>query len=206
MRIKSWGYIASVVLSAISVAILFVIVVSPLLFWVQVQSIDTEKWLNLSKERVFLNYMELLHYLMNPFIETLSLSDIPVSSMGAFHFMEVKHLFIFNSIFAVAFIFISMKAVKWFKQHALAEWARKALNGCVIGLAALVCTIGVGFNVWFEWFHQIIFRNDAWLFDPRTDPVILVLPETFFLVCFVCIMLFASVYFGIVQRYLKHAK
>lgn len=204
MRIKRLGYLASIVLSAVSVAIVAVLLVSPVLFWLQLQSIDTQKWLLLTKEAVFSNYMELLYYLMNPFVSVLSMSDIPVSKMGAFHFMEVKHLFIFNGFCAVIFTVFSVKGVRWFSQKGLAIWARQALYISIIGLFALVCTIGIGFSMWFEWFHQIVFRNDAWLFNPRTDPIILVLPETFFLTCFTCVMIGVGIYYWIVICWLKH--
>jgi integral membrane protein (TIGR01906 family) len=39
----------------------------------------------------------------------------------------------------------------------------------------------VDFNTAFIVFHEIFFTNDYWIFDPRTDPVITILPETFFL-------------------------
>lgn len=206
MRLKSLGYMASIVLSAVSFAIMLMIIVSPALFWVQIQSIDTQKLLDLSKASVFYNYMELLHYLVNPFINILKLSDIPVSNMGAFHFMEVKHLFLFNGACAIVFMWLSLKGIHWFDRRGLGTWVRKTLYACLIGLGALVCVIGLGFNIWFEWFHQVIFRNDAWLFNPQTDPIILVLPETFFLICFVAIMLFVAIYFWIVQRYVNRKK
>ena len=40
----------------------------------------------------------------------------------------------------------------------------------------------------FVLFHQIVFRNDYWIFDYRTDPVITILPETFFMHCFMLIV------------------
>jgi integral membrane protein (TIGR01906 family) len=30
-------------------------------------------------------------------------------------------------------------------------------------------------------FHKLLFRNEYWLFDYRTDPVIMVLPDQFFM-------------------------
>ena len=38
-------------------------------------------------------------------------------------------------------------------------------------------------------FHRIFFRNDYWLFDSRTDPVILILPDAYFLHCALLILL-----------------
>ena len=44
----------------------------------------------------------------------------------------------------------------------------------------------------------LVFRNDFWIFDWRTDPVILILPDTFFLHC--AVLIFALVFlFSIVM-------
>ena len=37
-------------------------------------------------------------------------------------------------------------------------------------------------------FHQIVFRNDYWIFNEATDPVITILPEAFFMHCFMMIV------------------
>ncbi|EGV09472.1 TIGR01906-like family protein [Streptococcus constellatus subsp. pharyngis SK1060 = CCUG 46377] len=40
---------------------------------------------------------------------------------------------------------------------------------------------GIGFDAFFTLFHKILFVGDnTWLFDPRKDPVIWILPEEFF--------------------------
>ena len=37
-------------------------------------------------------------------------------------------------------------------------------------------------------FHELVFQNDYWLFDPVTDPVILVLPDEYFMHCAIMII------------------
>lgn len=50
----------------------------------------------------------------------------------------------------------------------------------VLGLVGVF----IGFEQFFTLFHQILFvGDDTWLFDPAKDPVILILPENFFLAC-----------------------
>jgi integral membrane protein (TIGR01906 family) len=54
-----------------------------------------------------------------------------------------------------------------------------------------ICGILIALN-WeqaFITFHHIFFRNDYWLFDPATDPIIVILPDAFFLHCAVGILL-----------------
>ena len=36
--------------------------------------------------------------------------------------------------------------------------------------------------------HKILFRNDFWIFDAQTDPIIKILPDTFFMHCGILIM------------------
>ena len=51
--------------------------------------------------------------------------------------------------------------------------------------------------------HKIFFRNDYWLFNPATDPIIKILPDTFFMHCgmmIVGIVLLINIIFEIVYR------
>ena len=53
-------------------------------------------------------------------------------------------------------------------------------------LAALAI-IFMNFDRLFVAFHGVFFNNDAWIFDARTDPIILALPQDFFMHCFVLV-------------------
>lgn len=39
--------------------------------------------------------------------------------------------------------------------------------------------VALDFNNAFIIFHKLVFRNDFWIFDYHSDPVIRILPETF---------------------------
>ncbi len=43
----------------------------------------------------------------------------------------------------------------------------------------------IGFDQFFIAFHGLFFNNDAWLFNPLTDPIINALPEAYFMHCFI---------------------
>jgi len=66
---------------------------------------------------------------------------------------------------------------------------RAALWGSVatVGLIALA---GIGsllnFQSLFIFFHQLVFTNDLWLLDPRTDYLLMMFPEGFFLDATLC--------------------
>ena len=53
---------------------------------------------------------------------------------------------------------------------------------CVLPLL-IGAACAIDFNRIFVLFHQVVFNNDDWLFSPKEDPIILFLPERFFLQC-----------------------
>ena len=54
--------------------------------------------------------------------------------------------------------------------------------------AVLAAFIAMNWNKVFVLFHKLIFNNDYWIFDPRTDPVIMILPDAFFMHCALLIL------------------
>ena len=40
--------------------------------------------------------------------------------------------------------------------------------------------------------HKLLFRNDLWIFDSYSDPIILILPDTFFMHCGILIMILVT--------------
>lgn len=176
------------VLTIMSFAILFTILFKPLFAW-QLTGIDTPYLLGLTHEQVLYNYDELLHYLLNPFINTLKMSHIPTSASGAFHFYEVKNLFLLNNVIFVSGVVASVWGIRYVtieKRWYVFAQIGKFLSVLPIGIVLILLA---GFNYWFVLFHQIAFGNNDWLFNPKTDPIIYVLPETFFLSCAVVVLI-----------------
>ena len=50
--------------------------------------------------------------------------------------------------------------------------------------------IAINFEKSFVLFHKLLFSNDYWVFDPEKDPIILMLPEEFFMHAACAILLF----------------
>ena len=97
--------------------------------------------------------------------------------------MEVK--VIFNLFFALLFVTPVFLAGLIYLQHRRnsSSWLLASpIIVCVLPLLiGLACAID--FNRIFVLFHQVVFNNDDWLFSPYEDPIILFLPERFFLQC-----------------------
>ncbi len=103
------------------------------------------------------------------------------------HMVDVQNLFIGGLWLrrGAIFVFVAAVAVLLITK---ADWKRLLPKSFLIGLGSFVgVTTGAGllflsdFNKYFTMFHEIFFDNDLWLLDPRTDLLIRMLPEGFFL-------------------------
>ena len=102
------------------------------------------------------------------------------------HMRDVGALFVWlrRLIWVVIGLFLLLNALgrrlsSW--DDELAPWM--GLGGLVLwGLVALCVGIGCGFNfdALFLRFHELMFSNDLWLLDPRTDAMIRMYPAPFF--------------------------
>jgi integral membrane protein (TIGR01906 family) len=98
---------------------------------------------------------------------------------------DLNALVLVGSALVVAAIFLARKRCKLPSLRPAAFWA---------GVSALTLPIVVGtlaamdFDRAFVIFHRIFFPGkDNWIFNYYTDPIILVLPQTFFMNCAILI-------------------
>ena len=129
------------------------------------------------------NYDALIDYCSPFFTGELDFPTLPESATGISHFVEVK--VIFNLFFALLFItplFLAELIYLQQKRGSTSWMISSPVIVCILPLLiGLACAID--FNRIFVLFHEIVFRNDDWLFSPYEDPIILFLPERFFLQC-----------------------
>ena len=129
------------------------------------------------------NYDALIDW-CSPFCtEKLDFPSLPESASGVSHFVEVK--VIFNIFFVMLFVtplFLASLIFMQYKRESSSWMLASPVIVCVLPLLiGLACAID--FNRIFVLFHQIVFNNDDWLFSPTEDPIILFLPERFFMQC-----------------------
>ncbi|MBR5217888.1 MAG: TIGR01906 family membrane protein [Oscillospiraceae bacterium] len=128
--------------------------------------------------------------------DTFSAGVLPFSAEGASHFADVRVLFLLD--LWVLLVSLAALVLLWvYRRHKAVELHRfrgrgSAFWGCV-GLGAAFLVIGaaaaVDFDRAFTIFHTLFFPGkDNWLFDPYTDPVILLLPQEFFRNCAILIL------------------
>ena len=167
------------------------------------------EWLNLA-DRVYLksetiqyNFHILMNYLTNPFSQVLQMPDFRSSAAGLHHFAVVKNLFHLVQLVTLVTLPIFYFFVKNIvKKGFLALYRKSILTLLILPLVIGLVGVLIGFEQFFTLFHQILFvGDDTWLFDPTKDPVILILPETFFLHAFLLFFGLYESFFGFL--YLK---
>lgn len=193
-RVKRFFQWLSLFLTLVSSAILITINST----WLYRIMIDKEQLLlmtTLSKSELMAQYRELLAYLNFPWIHTLQLANFPMSESGMKHFVEVKHLFLVNSL---VFLLTLIPTI-WFVYHVVntrTTW--RFIRPMQVAMAVpfvIACVMAAGFDRFFIVFHEVLFRNADWVFNPATDPIINVLPETFFLACFILFFICLECFF-----------
>ena len=135
------------------------------------------------------NYEELIAYNQDISKEKLELT-LPMSENGRIHFEEVKDIFVvFQYILLPIGLLGSILGIWMLKKN---KAGYDYLKWTSVFTVAVPVVLGVFIAmVWdkvFVIFHKIFFNNDYWIFDSRTDPIIKLLPDTFFMHCAVMIL------------------
>ena len=155
------------------------------LYYLDIEILKIPETSGVSKEICRLTYDVLIKYNLLGGPEELIFPTIPMSDTGRIHFEEVKDIFIamqLISILAIAALIIWYILYKKKKIKNL-WWMRGA------GLLTFAVAAAVGVALIIDWetafviMHKLFFRNDYWIFNVYTDPVIKILPETFFFHC-----------------------
>lgn len=170
-------------------AVLLTVLISPVIHQMDIERYDLQKISGLSKEMIQAEYHQLTSYLWIWHREPLTLTYFTMSEQGAIHFADVKKLFDFLQIvWLVSGIVALSFGYRRIQKHEY-EFIKYAAWLSIFGPLSLGAIASVNFNAAFTLFHQICFSNDYWIFDAMVDPVILILPEGFFMHCFFAIVL-----------------
>ena len=198
---KDWFYALIISLFIISGAVVFTVFFKPL-YYFDIDFLNIDSFVGMSKDIIKHNYNILIDYQSIFYRGDLLLPDFIMSETGRIHFVEVKRIFeVIQVLFIVtglASLFILIKQKHEIIYLKLASILTIAIPS-IIGLLA-----SIDFDVAFVVFHKIFFRNDYWIFDYRTDPVIMILPQDFFMHCF--IMIVVLIIAGSIAIYLVYKK
>lgn len=184
-----------VLFTIISIAIaLFITINFKPLFYLDIEHLGLVEYSGYSEEVIRRNYDALIEYCSPFFTDSLEFPDFAASESGLFHFEEVKVIFNFIYMCGLTclFIYIPMSIYKIKKKSYSFIKVSAATAVLLPAIAAVLCAIN--FNKLFILFHEIVFNNDDWLFNYKTDPVILILPEEFFMHCLIIIIVLIIIF------------
>ena len=183
----------------LSLAILLTIYLAWLVYPMEISWLNLSSRVHVQPQTIQHNFNVLMDYLTNPLNQALEMPDFPSSASGIHHFAVVKGLFHLAQGVAIVTLPIFYLFWKQVIQKGFLSLYRRGLL-IMLSLPLVLGLVGVfiGFEQFFTLFHQILFvGDDTWLFDPAKDPVILILPEDFFLHCFILFFVTYEILFGL---------
>ena len=183
----------------LSLAILLTIYLAWLVYPLEISWLNLTSRVHVQPQTIQHNFNVLMDYLTNPLSQVLAMPDFPSSESGLHHFAVVKGLFHLTQGVAIVTLPIFYLFWKQVIQKGFLSLYRRGLL-IMLSLPLVLGLVGVfiGFEQFFTLFHQILFvGDDTWLFDPAKDPVILILPEDFFLHCFILFFVTYEILFGL---------
>lgn len=198
----------SVIMSiAVAAALLSGSIAAPILvrgfYYAQIDALELEEASGLSETEIRNAYDEVLDYCTGKSDE-FSAGVLPFSDEGASHFADCRKLFILDfEIFGVSLLLIATltvyrrrRGLHEFCGRSPAFWGAAGICGAICAAAALAAT---DFDRAFEVFHGIFFPGkDNWIFDPKLDPIIKLMPEAFFRNCAILIALLIALVSAII--------
>lgn len=160
-------------------------------YYFEVDYLDIPEYSGMSKETVISNYNTMMNF-FNPFsTASFRLDTLPFSQDGEQHFNEVKN--ITNTLFFAFMISLPLGA---FLLHRAGKRRHRVMIAAGVTAPVLICLLGLPLLLFFDWaltwYHEVVFRNDLWLFPFDTDPIVMILPEEYYWHCTLLIMLIIS--------------
>ena len=182
----------------IAVVLLSASIAAPILcrpfYYAHIGPLELVERTGYTREEIKTAFNEMLDYCLGA--EEFSTGVLKWSDSGKDHFTDVRVLFLLDlkvltgfAVFLIALL-IAIRLGGWRPRRLLgrgpAFWAGAGLAAIFLivgGLAAL------DFDRAFVLFHALFFPGkDNWLFDPRADEIINILPQTFFMNCAILIL------------------
>lgn len=159
-------------------------------YYAQIGPLELEEYTGLEERVIRQAYDEVLDYCTGK-TERFSAGLLPFSDSGASHFADVRGLFLLDlrvlgvCLGALVLVLLVARWKKLTPRRFLGRgpgfWGAAGLGGAFLVVGGLAA---VDFDRAFVVFHALFFPGkDNWIFDWRTDPVILILPQDFFRNC-----------------------
>ena len=173
------------------------------LYYFDINYLKISEQNNLTKEEIKRNYDYMIDYNLNKISGEFELPTIKSSPEGKVHFEEVKEivqnvikLLIVSLIITIVGIIVNLK-------NNNIEFLNITSKLVIILPILVSIPMLINFDKTFVAFHELMFDNDYWIFDPSKDPVINILPQEFFFhagLFIVMLILLSSVILHIIYK------
>lgn len=159
------------------------------LYYIDIFLLGLEKRSGMSADTISANYDALIRYNQFWYHGDLVFPTLLMSDTGRIHFQEVKQIFTVIQYLCIGSFLVSLIGIIRHGRKRSYTYLRIA-GILALGIPAVLGILAaVNWEGFFTAFHKLFFRNNYWLFDSRTDPVILILPDEYFMHCAVLILL-----------------
>ena len=188
-RIISVFLIINFSLFIISMAISFTLIFRPF-YYLHINALNLPKKTGFTYNEIKEAYDDVLNY--SVFYQDFSTGNLKHSEKGHNHFKDCRTLFTINFIVLVITSSIIILKKKFFNdiklfKHNISFWS--SILNIVLFLSITIISIFVDFDKIFTIFHNIFFLGkDNWLFNPKKDEIIKILPQRFFINCGILIV------------------
>ena len=164
-------------------------------YYAHIGPLGLENLTGLTREEIRQAFDQVMDYCLG-LREDFAVGILPFSESGASHFADVRVLFLLDlwvlglSLLGLIVLFVLCRKKRLRPSlllgHGPGFWAASGLGAVFLAVGAFAAT---DFNRAFVVFHHLFFPGkDNWLFNWWEDPVILILPETFFRNCAILIL------------------
>ena len=122
------------------------------------------------------------------------------------HMEDVYKLFkldrvVYTSLFIITLIVFIYKLIK--NDNIFFKYIRRYILIAYIAVISFLGVCSMFFSESFIYFHKLFFNNDLWLLDYKTDLMIRILPEEFFFVLFLNVLVLSTICILLIYIFLK---
>ena len=150
------------------------------LYYYDVKNLNISAISGFSEEEIKLNYDYLIDYNLIENMGEFNLPTIEYSKEGKIHFQEVRNIFrIIKKVFYVSGIVSVIGIILSIKNKNIKFLNTSSIMTILLPIITAI-PLMINFNYFFIKFHETVFSNDYWIFDPNIDPIINILPENVF--------------------------
>ena len=153
------------------------------LYYMDIERLEIEKHSGIPEKEIRENYDVLIDYNSMFTEKELKFPTLAMSETGKIHFEEVKAIFVLFQKMTLVTAIVGVLAILLQRRRKESRYLKYAGVLTVLIPAVLGLLMALNWDKAFVVFHKIAFDNDYWIFDAATDPVVTILPDTFFLHC-----------------------